>query len=82
MDRTSSLLQNGVRWLRKTTDCLLTYGNSFAFLRSQYVTKNRRSFAGSQTLLASENELNSTGNYNSTETVRDARRLLLTLIKS
>ena len=39
------------------------------------MTKNRLSFAGSQTLLASENEFNSTGNFNSAETVGDARRL-------
>ena len=40
------------------------------------MTKNRLSFAGSQTLLASENEFNSTGNFNSAETVGDARRLV------
>ena len=45
------------------------------FSRSLHVTKNSHSFAGSQTLLASENEFNSTGNLNSTETVGDARRL-------
>ena len=39
------------------------------------MTQNRLSVAGSQTLLASENEFNSTGNFNSTETVEDARRL-------
>ena len=39
------------------------------------MTKNSHLFAGSQTLLASENEFNSTGNLNSTETVGDARRL-------
>ena len=39
------------------------------------MTKNRLSFAGSQTLLASENEFNSTGHFNSAETVGDARRL-------
>ena len=39
------------------------------------MTKNRLSFAGSQTLLALENEFNSTGKFNSTETVGDARRL-------
>ena len=39
------------------------------------MTKNRLSFAGSQTPLASENEFNSTGNFNSAETVGDARRL-------
>ena len=39
------------------------------------MTKNRLSFAGSQTLLASDNEFNSTGNFNSTETVEGARRL-------
>ena len=38
------------------------------------MTKNRLSFAGSQTLLASENEFNSTGNFNSAETVGDARK--------
>ena len=41
------------------------------------MTKNRLSFAGSQTLLASVNEFNSTGNFNSAEIVGDARRLLL-----
>ena len=39
------------------------------------MTKNRLPFAGSQNLLASKNEFNSTGNFNSTETVGDARRL-------
>ena len=39
------------------------------------MTKNRLSFAGSHTLLASENEFNSTGIFNSTGTVGDARRL-------
>ena len=39
------------------------------------MTKNRLSFAGSQTLLASENEFNSRGKFNSAETVGDARRL-------
>ena len=39
------------------------------------MTKNRPSFAGSQTLLASENEFNSTGSFNSTETLGDAHRL-------
>ena len=42
------------------------------------MTQNRLSFAGSQTLLASENEFSSTGNFNSTDTVGDARRLNLT----
>ena len=41
------------------------------------MTKNRPSFAGSQTLLALENEFDSTGNFNSSETVGDARRLIL-----
>ena len=41
------------------------------------MAKNRLSFAGSQTLLASENEFNSRGNFNSAETVGDARRLLI-----
>ena len=41
------------------------------------MTKNRLSFAGSQTLLASENEFNSTGSFNSTGTVGDERRLVL-----
>ena len=41
------------------------------------MTKNMPSFACLQTLLASENEFNSTGNFNSTETVGDARRLNL-----
>ena len=40
------------------------------------MTKNRLSFAASQTLLASENEFTSTGNFNSAETVGDARRLI------
>ena len=35
---------------------------SSVFLRNLHVTKNRLSFAGSQTVLASENEFNSTGN--------------------
>ena len=39
------------------------------------MTKNRLSFANSQTLLASENEFNSTENVNTKETVGDARRL-------
>ena len=39
------------------------------------MTKNRLSFAGSQTLLAPENEFNSMGNFIFTETVGDARRL-------
>ena len=63
-------------WLRKTIDCLLTDENSCVFLRNLHVTKNRLSFAGLQTLLASKNEFNSTGKFNSTETVGDARRLL------
>ena len=41
------------------------------------MTQNRVSFAGSQTLLASENEFNSTGNFNSTATVEDTRRLAI-----
>ena len=41
------------------------------------MTNDRFSFAGSQTLLASENEFNSTGNLNSTEAVGDARMLVL-----
>ena len=41
------------------------------------MTQNRLSFAGLQTLLASENEFNSTGRINSTGTVGDARRLSL-----
>ena len=63
------------KWPRKTLDCLLINENSSVFLQDLHVTKNRLSFAGSQTLLASENEFNSTGNFNSAETVRDARRL-------
>ena len=43
-------------------------------LQNLHVTKNKLSFAGSQTLLASENEFNSTGNFNSTKTVGDVRR--------
>ena len=39
------------------------------------MTKNSLSFAGSQILLASEYEFNSTGNFNSTETVGDVRML-------
>ena len=39
------------------------------------MTQNRLSFAVSQTLLASENEFNSMGSFNSTGTVGDARRL-------
>ena len=46
------------------------------FLRNLHVTKNRLSFAGSQTLLASENEFNSTGSFNFTGTVGDERRLV------
>ena len=63
------------KWLRKTIDCSLKDESSSVFLRNLQVTKNRLSFAGSQTLLASENGFNSTGNFNSTETVGDARRL-------
>ena len=40
------------------------------------MTKNGLSFAGSQTLLASENEVNSTGNFNATETLEDPCRLI------
>ena len=39
------------------------------------MTKNMLSFTGSQTVLASENEFNFTGNFHSMETVGDARRL-------
>ena len=60
------------KWLRKTIDYLLTNANSSVFLRNLHVTKHWLSFAGSQTLLASENEFNSTGNFNSTETVEYA----------
>ena len=60
-----------------TIDRLLTYENSFVFLRNLHVTKNRLPFAGSQTLLASENEFNSTENLKSAEIVRDARRVTL-----
>ena len=50
--------------------------NLFSFPpRSGGLENNRLSFAGSQTLLASENEFNSTGKFNSMETVGDARRL-------
>ena len=45
------------------------------FWQNLQETKNGLSFAGLQTLLASENEFNSTGNFNSTETVGDAPRL-------
>ena len=45
------------------------------FLRNLHVTKNRLSIAGSQTPMASENEFNSTGDFKSTETVGNARRL-------
>ena len=41
------------------------------------MTKNRLSFAGSQTLLASENKFISTGNFNFTEAVGDARKLAI-----
>ena len=41
------------------------------------MTKKRLSFVGSQTLLASENESKSTGDFNSTETVGNARRLVM-----
>ena len=61
------------KWLRKTINCLLT--NSVVLLRNLHATKNRLSFAGSQTLLASENEFISTGNFITRETVGDARRL-------
>ena len=54
-------------------DCLLINENSSVFLRNQRLTQNS-SFAGSQTLLASENEFSSTGNFISTETVGGARR--------
>ena len=60
-----------------TIDCLLINEESSVFLRNQHVTQNRLSLAGSQTLLASENEFSSTGNCNSTETVGDACRLRL-----
>ena len=63
------------KWPRKTIYFLLINENSSVFLRNLHVTRNRLSFAGSQTLLASENEFNSTGNFNSAETVVDARRL-------
>ena len=43
------------------------------------MTQNRLSFAGSQTLLASENEFNSTGSFNSKGTVGDARTLSFTV---
>ena len=52
------------------------FEHSSVFSRSLHVTKNSHLFAGSQTLLASENEFNSTGNLNSTETAGDAGRLL------
>ena len=39
------------------------------------MTKNRLSIAGSHTLMASENEFNSTGNFNYTETAGDAPSL-------
>ena len=39
------------------------------------MTKHSLSFTGSQTQLASENEFNPTADFNSTETVEDARRL-------
>ena len=42
------------------------------------MTKKTTSYAGSQILLASENEFNSMGNFKSTETVGDARRLVET----
>ena len=51
------------------------FETSSMFSRNLHVTKNSHSFAGSQTLLASESEFYSTGNLNSTETVGDARRL-------
>ena len=56
-------------------DCSLINEESSVFLRNQHVTQNRLSFAGSQTLLASENKFNSTGSFNSKGTVGDARRL-------
>ena len=51
------------------------FKHSSVFSRNLHVTKNCHSFAGAQTQLASEYELNSTGNSSSTETVGDARRL-------
>ena len=63
--------------LPKTIDWLLTNDNSPVFLRNLHVTKNRPQFAGLQTLLASENEFNSTGNSKSAETVADERRIIL-----
>ena len=45
------------------------------------MTKNRPSLAGSQTLLESENEFNSTGNLNSIETVGDACKLIFLALK-
>ena len=62
--------------LYKTMDWLLANENGSVFPRNLHVTKNRLAFAGSQTLLASENEFNSTGSFNSKETVGAARRLL------
>ena len=47
------------------------------FLRNLHVTKNKLSFAGSQTLLTSENKFSSTGSLNFTETVGAACRLKL-----
>ena len=70
------LLSDEATLLRKVIDWSLTNENSSVFLPSLHVTKNRLSFAGSQTLLASESEFNSRGNFNSKETVRDTRRLL------
>ena len=46
------------------------------------MTKKRLSFAGSQILLGSENEFNSTGTFNSTETVGDARMLVFLDVSS
>ena len=40
------------------------------------MTQNRLSFAGSQTLLASEDEFNSEGSFNSKGTVGDAHRVI------
>ena len=57
-------------------DCLLINDDGSVFVRNQHVTQNRLSFAGSQILLASENEFNSMGSFNSKGTIGDARRLL------
>ena len=64
------------KWLRRAIEYLLINENDPVLLRNLHVTKNRLSFACSQTLFASENKFNSMGNVISTEKGGDARRLV------